>query len=217
MRERTYEAVVATFAALLILSGCGAGTPDVPVETQSTPEAQTVEQEPPQALSTAKTEAAARPITDEEILAAYDRAVEAYSWFDLTALPCTTVAETVNDWTYYQVDAPGIADLNDLGLYLRSLFSEEIAEQLLATGGEHPLYADVNGALYTTGGARGADIQKGAVTVQVSQTEAAVYSVNVTVETLAADLTTVTGLECWSFPYELIGDRWVFTSFDLVY
>ncbi|MEG1988682.1 MAG: hypothetical protein RR035_05790, partial [Oscillibacter sp.] len=120
-------------------------------------------------------------------------------------------------WEYYLVDAPGLTDLNDLGNYLRSLFSEELTEQLLATGGDHPLYLDVDGALYTTAGARGADIYKGAITTAVDRGAETAYSVNVTVETLAADLSTVTGLECWSFPYEMTGDRWVFTSFDLVY
>ncbi|MEG1658198.1 MAG: hypothetical protein RR288_03985 [Oscillibacter sp.] len=210
---------LAALMALLLLSGCGASAPEaenggeVPAQAQTTP----APSREATALSSAQTEAQARPITDEEILAAYARAVEAYSWFDLAALPSTGAPTLVDGWEYYLVDAPGLTDLNDLGNYLRSLFSEELTEQLLATGGDHPLYLDVDGALYTTAGARGADIYKGAITTAVDRGAETAYSVNVTVETLAADLSTVTGLECWSFPYELTGDRWVFTSFDLVY
>lgn len=202
--------------ALLGLAGCAAApADDAALPAQSAP-VEEVSKEA-EALSVAKTEAAARPLTDEEILAAYDRAVEAYSWFDLSALPSTGAAILVDGWEYYLVDAPGVTNVSDLNLYLRGLFSAEIVERLLATGGEHPLYLDVDGVLYTTAGARGANLYKGVPTAQVEQTEETTYCVNVTVETLAEDMTTVTGLECWSFPYELQGDRWVFTSFCLVY
>ena len=43
------------------------------------------------------------------------------------------------------------------------------------------------------------------------------YAVNVAVDLLAEDRETVTGIECWSFPYEFVGGRWVFTDFALVY
>ena len=43
------------------------------------------------------------------------------------------------------------------------------------------------------------------------------YSVKVTASLLGEDGVTVTGLECWSFPYVFEEDRWVFTDFQLVY
>ena len=38
----------------------------------------------------------ARPLTEEEILAAYDRAEEAYGWFYLATLPCGSEGRTVD-------------------------------------------------------------------------------------------------------------------------
>lgn len=209
--------------AVLVLTGCAVveavPTAEEPAPVQAAPPTLRTEAAlpPAEGLSAAQTEAQARPLTEEEILAAYDRAVTAYGWFELTALPCDGEAVTVDGWTYYPVEYPGLKNQNDLQGYLSSLFSEDVTEQLLATGGDHPLYRDVDGRLYTLGGGRRADARKGTVTAQTARTGETAYSVNVTVETLAEDLVTITGLECWSFPYELTRDRWVFTNFDLVY
>lgn len=217
MKTRRCAALLLT----LLLTGCAeAKIPAAaPLDAPPPPAAQVevTPTQPPETLSASQMEAQARPLTDEEVLAAYERAVETYSWFDLCALPTGSGTATVDGWGYGEVDYPGIGNLDDLRGYLSGLFSAELTEKLMATGGEHRLYVDVDGALYTTAGARGADVYKGAVTKQVAQTGDTQYSVNVTVETLDADLETVTGVECWSFPYELTGDRWVFTSFDLVY
>lgn len=64
---------------------------------------------------------------------------------------------------------------------------------------------------------RSRDAWKGAVSAQTEQTGETSYSVNVTVELLDDDGLTVTGLECWAFPYTFEGGRWVFTEFRLVY
>lgn len=169
-----------------------------------------------QVMEASKVENEGVPLTDEEILDAYDRAVTAYGWFDLNPLPCSgdTVAE--NGDVYYRVNYAGIETMEDLETYLRGLFSEEIVQTLLKKNANRPLYQDLQGALYELPFSRSTDLHKGKVTETVEKDNDTRYVVNITVETLSEDLQTVTGMECDAFPYENINGRWVFTEFELV-
>ena len=81
-------------------------------------------------LSAVRLEGQARPLTDEEIQAAYFRAEEAYGWFSLETLPCGEKTQTIDGWLYYPVEYPGMENLADLRAYLRGLFSEELVDAL---------------------------------------------------------------------------------------
>jgi hypothetical protein len=170
-----------------------------------------------QSIQSSSLDSATSPLTEDEVIAAYERADEAYGWFKLNTLPCSSSAVTVDGTLYQRVDYSGINTLEDLKTYLRDLFSEEIVQELLPSDAKTPQYRDIDGVLYEMPGSRGTDIYKGESTVAVSQTGDDSYAVNVTVELLDQDLTTVTGMECFSFPYEKQNGRWVFTDFDLVY
>ena len=168
------------------------------------------------ALDAALVETQARPLTQTEILSAYDRAVTAYGWFDLSPLPCTQETVMVDGWPYQKVDYPGIEDLADLRAYLRVVFSEELTEQLLEQG-NHPVYQDVDGALYAAAGAgRAKDSGKGSVNVEIAQESADAYFVEVSVDLMDDSRSNVVGVECYSFPYEFVDGSWVFTDFQLV-
>ena len=107
----------------------------------------------------------------------------------------------------------------ELRSYLRSLFSEDVTNQLLATGGKRPLYREVDGALYvrpTLVGRKRIRI-KGKVSAQVKQESETAYAVNVTVDLFGR---TAARSPVWSaMPSPTSGwrDRWVFTQFQLVY
>lgn len=209
--------------ALLVLTGCAAGTSGSNGnETEMVQQVAEVSREAVPVstggdLAAAQTESQARLLTEDEILAAYDRAVDLYSWFDLAQLPSTEESTTLDGVSYRRVDYPGITDMEDLGTRLRGSFSEEMAARLLATGGEHPLYQEIDGVLYVAPSGRSRDANKGEIRMQVEQVDETAYAVNVAVDLLAEDRETVTGVECWSFPYEFIEGRWVFTDFALVY
>ncbi|WP_298020104.1 hypothetical protein [uncultured Dysosmobacter sp.] len=204
---------------ILLLSGCGNSTEetektaaDPPTQAEETlPAAETA------ALRTAQVEADARPLTEEELLAAYDRAVRVYSWFDLSPLATTGEGVEADGALYRMVDVRGLYDLEDLRNDLRAVFSEDVTEQLLAAGGDRPLYRDIDGALYGRGSGREKDPYKGAVQIQTEQVGETAYAVDVMVDLLDDDQVTVTGVECWSFPYVFENGRWVFTEFSLVY
>ena len=108
-------------------------------------------------------------------------------------------------------------NLADLRAYLRGLFSEELVDALLASGGAHPLYQDVDGALYVLPTSRARDESKGQADIQIKPYGQAGYSVIVEVDLLADGGSTVTGVESYAFPYEFLEDRWVFTDFHLIY
>lgn len=193
---------------LLVLAGCGAPASAGPAEAGSpgteTMKAAMVEEEP-------------RPLTQAEVLSAYERAVTVYGWFDLDPLPCGQEQETVDGWPYRKVDYPGIEDLADLRAYLRVVFSPDLTERLLSRG-ERPMYRDVDGALYAAAGTgRSRESDKGAVEVTVERDGESAYSVEVTVELLDSAHSTVIGVECYSFPYEFVEGGWVFTDFQMVY
>ncbi len=159
MKKRT---ALLALLMLLILSGCGAPSADSAAERSS------LEQE---TLGAALVEEEPRPLTQMEVLSAYERAMTAYGWFELAPLPCGPEQEIVDGWLYRKVDYPGIEDMADLRTYLRVMFSPELTERLLEQG-DHPLYRDVDGALYAfdgTGSGRDRDSGKGAVEISVEQ------------------------------------------------
>lgn len=65
-------------------------------------------------------------------------------------------------------------------------------------------------------GEPGRDPLRGSVELRVEQTGDTAYQVNAAVELLDEDKE-VSGVEYWSFPYEWVDERWVFTRFQLVY
>lgn len=167
-------------------------------------------------LSAARTQEESRPLTEEEVLSAYDRAVTVCGWFQLSTLPCGEEGLNVDGNVYYPVRSDGLETMEDLRIYLRGSFSQELAEQFLGSGGDAPLYRDIDGALYVRPVSRSRDPLRGNVELRVEQTGDTAYTVNAAVELLDEDKT-VSGVEYWSFPYELVDERWVFTRFQLVY
>ena len=170
----------------------------------------------PTPMPTAAPELAEGP-TDEEILAAYQMAEEAYGWFVLAPPELDrTEQRMVGELTYCRVDDPRFSNLAELRGYLKTLFSDTLVDQLLPI--DDTQYVELDGVLYTIDGGRGADITKGEETVQVLRDEApARYTVRVTVEVLDPEQDyAVTGTEEHDFLYEQVGDQWIFTTFSAV-
>lgn len=218
MRKRI---VLWVLACMLLLSGCGASGETSAALSDAQPEVQHETQTQQSAgenvLTAQQAQDASRQLVDEEILNAYKRAEKVCGWFELTPLPMGTESRSVDGHTYWRVDYPGVETMSDLRAYLRSVFSPDLTERLLATGGDTPLYLELDGALYVTAGGRERDRFKGSLTTQVEQLDDTSYCVNATVDLLASDQSTVTGVECASFPYELVDGQWVFTDFWLLY
>lgn len=201
---------------VLVLAGCAA-PPEAAPDLRQSP-APAVQAEPPRAenMRASLVESSARPLLEEEILAAYERAQRVYGWFDLAPLPTSGETAVLDQEVYHRVDMDGIEEVEDLRTFLRSVFSQELTDRLLDGETARIQYRDINGALYAAGVRRDRDAGKGRAYVETEQLGETVYSVNVLVDLLGEDGETVVGLESWSFPYAFEDDRWVFTDFCLV-
>lgn len=154
---------------------------------------------------------------DEAVLAAYRSAAEAFRWFQMSTMDFDPEdQQTVDGNTYYRVDHAGIDSTASLRGYLKGLFSDDLVEGLLPYDGTQ--YIDIDGVLYVLPGDRGSDVTKGGETVQVIRGEDPNRcTVRVTVEVLDPEAGyQVTGSEVHDFPYEKVGNRWIFTDFSLV-
>lgn len=169
--------------------------------------------------------------TDEEVLAAYHDAAEAYGWFagylepelDVADQITLSVAERGGELTLYRVTRPGLSSLDELRVYLKSLFSDEVVDDLFKNGSA--TFADgPEGGLYTTGAGRGSDVTKGTVTLTVEwngEESLPGCTVKATVQLLTWDgnggSPTVSGEQAYEFPYQKVGDKWVFTQFESIF
>lgn len=222
MNVKKYAALFLTAA---LLTGCGdlGGVAVFPAASGGEP-AEAVVASPQEdaagsaeMMNAAETTGSARKLTEEDVLAAYDRAVAAYEWFELNPLPCVGPVRQENGVNYQRVDYAGLYTLNDLETYLESLFSEDVIARLLDREVTAPRYRDIDGALYARPDGRTADTGKGAASAAVERVEDGSYLINVTVDLLDRDQATVTGTEFYAFPYREINGRWVFADFALVY
>ena len=156
--------------------------------------------------------------TDEEVLEAYSRAEEAWSWFTVAppALDHEDLLEREGR-SYCRVNDPRFSTLAELRGYLKGLFSDRLVEELLPVGGGQ--FLEEEGVLYAVDGGRGTDLTRGAETVQVLRPEEGPdrVTVRVTVETLDPEADyAVTGEEVHDFTYERVGEKWIFTTFSAV-
>ncbi|NLM44362.1 MAG: hypothetical protein GX201_10170 [Clostridiales bacterium] len=151
--------------------------------------------------------------TDEEVKLAYQQATEAYSWFDLTTMNFDANSEIeYNGNIYMKVNQEGIQSLSDLEAYLRNLFSEDIVDSLLETN----RYIDIDGVLYAMPADRGTNIFAGEEHHKIIRESDKKIIYEVTVDILDDNLEKAVDEEVYSFSYEFIEDKWVFTNFSLV-
>ncbi|HHY77602.1 MAG TPA: hypothetical protein GX498_03720 [Clostridiales bacterium] len=199
--------VMAIFLILLSLAACSNSEVPTTEEVEEVPAAEEEVKE----VSTAQ-EATIVP-TDEEVKLAYEKAREAYSWFDLTTMYSDGSSQTeYNGNIYVKVNQEGFESLSDLESYLHTLFSDDIVDSLLATN----RYIDIDGALYALPADRGTNIFAGEEHHKIIRESDKKIIYEVTVDILDENFEKVVDEEVYSFAYELIGDKWVFTNFSLV-
>lgn len=206
--------MIATLLLVLLLSGCAAPSGEAASGSDSDVPRTAHRAEN---MRAAMVESASRPMLESEILAAYDRALRVYGWFELAPLSSTEETVRLDRAVYSRVNMDGVEDLEDLRVYLRSVFSQELTDRLLDGETARIQYREVNGVLYVSGTQRDRDAGVGGVRVEAEQLDETTYSVNVLVDLLGADGETVVEQASWSFPYAFVEDRWVFTDFCLVY
>lgn len=193
--------------------------PPTPVQTPPPTPEPTPEPLPSEPTVTPEPTAEPTRPRDEDVLEAYRTAREAYNWFDLETLEAHQDEKVELDGNVYaRVADERFPNMDSFRSYLKTLFSDEVVDALLPIGGRQ--YVEINGRLYVSEGARGTDITKGAVTLSVvwpQEGETMSCTVRAEVELLDEEtLATVVGTEEYEFPYQKVGDKWVFTRFESI-
>ena len=153
--------------------------------------------------------------TDSEIKASYHKAVEAFSWFDMTTMPHDE-NQTVNEngRLYVRVLYDGINTLSDLYAYLRNIFTVEVINEMFNIIPNR--FREFNGVLYVLGGDRGGDITRGDETHEIIREcdDRIIY--RITVDVLDWDtLEEVVDTVVYDFVYTLVDGQWLFSNFNL--
>lgn len=138
-----------------------------------------------------------------QVRPAWDRAAQGYGWLTVSPLPKDEADSTPHPEesgaTLYRVDYPGISSMLELRSYLKTIFSDEIADGLFA----YDRYTEVDGVLYESD--RALELLprfSGPTTVQVLRESATRLVYRMSSEADSAD-----------YVYEKVGDRWLFTEF----
>lgn len=140
----------------------------------------------------------------------FTRALEAWGWFQGAPLAVDAGAETAEDGSiWYPVTDSRFSTLLDLRMYLKGIFSDELAETLLNMG----LYRDVNGTLCCAQNTRTVpDLTDAKVEVEQESDTRLVCRLEGTLTW--SDGTRPAEAISASFPYEKVGDKWLFTEFS---
>lgn len=190
--------------------------PSAQVSVMPTPEpmpTQAPSPTPEPAIEPPLTETPSRP-DDMVVLQAYHEAEEAYRWFDQTTLPLAA-PDVQTGFAYYPVADERFPTMDALRTYLKSLFSDEVVDRLLPIDGEH--YVEIDGVLCAIDMMRGTNENSGTVTETVVWPEEAggnLCTVHVEVELIWEDENYPEGKRIYDFPYQKVGDKWVFTHLE---
>lgn len=161
--------------------------------------------------------------SETQVRTAFEKAIEVYGWFDLCSLDCDSADKVERgDSEYYRVISDEVPTYDALRTMVYDLFDTGTGDELLREDSEYPPYIDADGALYTRDFARGSDVTKGEYELTVEQESKTCFVCKARVETLEfndgyKEYRRVTGFEEFTYHYELVGNRWVFTDFALFY
>jgi hypothetical protein len=162
--------------------------------------------------------------TDEfgkQIAEAYVSAREAMNWFQMLTMPLGNAGTdpdmpagliVFDENGAAKVNHPTIKTYDDLQNHLKSLFSDEITDALLAAN----KYFDKDGELYAVPSNRGSNISKGKEEYEIIKENDKRIIYRVTVENLDNEFENVVDYSVHDMVYEYAGDKWVFTQFELV-
>ena len=157
--------------------------------------------------------------SDASIKAAYEKAVEAFSWFYLVAMPLDSDnVKKHGDFTFNKVVHDTIGTFAELEAYMGTIFTKELVKKTLADASE--LYRDFDGVLYAVDAARGSNIFAGEETheiIRVSDSEIT-YRVSVNMYDGPADdkNSKLEEVKVFNFSYVLMDGNWRFSNFELV-
>lgn len=148
----------------------------------------------------------------------YNAAREAYFWFAVSGMPADEAVDMnniqqVGDHHYYKVGHDTIKTLADLESYLKTIFSDKLAEGLLKMYPDN--YIDIDGELWAADASRGTNIFVGNVIFSIQEKSEDKIVYNAFVEMLSDDMEVVESIETHTYNYEKTENGWRWTKFSI--
>jgi len=161
-------------------------------------------------------------LTDAQIKDLYQSAVEAYSWFAMSTMPCDGLDPIADEdgFYFFRVAVDGIGSMADLEAHLHTIFTADFVYDLLDFRHRPATYRDFDGVLHTSGASRGGNLTRGDEEHEIIRTTREgnpnmVY--RVMVDELDIDtLSEVVGFVLYDFHMVYENGRWLFSNFNLV-
>ena len=161
--------------------------------------------------------------TDAEVEVLYQRAVAAMSWFRWEMMPHDSEDAVVDEDgnTYFRVIVEGVNSFAGLDAYLRAIFTADIVDDLLDFRHPPAMYRDFDGVLFALGASGSWDRTRGGEAheiIRYTRDHTPNYIVyRVTVDILDEDtFQEVVGTVVYDFILTLVGEKWLFSYFNLV-
>jgi len=158
-------------------------------------------------------------LTDAEIEAKYQIALETISWFHLTTMPVESETFIEADGRFFwRVSHDTISTFADLERHLRAIFTGEVVSKLLYNSNFR--YRDIDGILYAEGADRGTNIFAGDEVheiIRISDHEI-IYRVSVDIFDGAwwVDGSNFVDVEIHDFHLMFTDGNWLFSNFHMV-
>ena len=155
-------------------------------------------------------------LSEDEVLKLYNKAREAYEWFDMTTIPFDGGSYIdVDGIQFCEVIQPGIDSKQALSDYLNEFFIDDITEDLMTASSDR--YIEYEGKLYVLPADRGTDTYKGEESYEVDRISEEQIKLTDTVEIYDDfDEQNVIDYEQYDFFLEYSDGRWRFKNFELV-
>lgn len=152
--------------------------------------------------------------TDSEVLAAYEKAVVVYDWFDIKPLPTNGEMKKEQGFMiYYNVTDPKIKTMGALRSAMDGVFTPNLTNMIL---GRRNMYREFNGLLYVAPAGRGVNQFAGNTTFKVVSRTADKIVLQSTTEIFGSDHKTIAKYQTKDFDYVKSLSGWRFNTFAAV-
>ena len=152
--------------------------------------------------------------TDGEVLAAYNKALPVFEYFDIKPLPTNgEMKKELGFMIYYNVTDPKIKSMGALRSVMDGVFTPALSNMILTS---RNMYREFNGTLYVAPAGRKVNKFAGNTTFKVTQRTADKIILQTSTEIFGKDLKTVVKYQTKDFNYVKTASGWRFATFEAI-
>ncbi len=152
--------------------------------------------------------------TDDEVMAAYNKALPIFEWFDIKPLPTDgAYKKELGYMIYYNVSDPKITSMGALQSAMNSVFTPTLTGSLI---GSRSMYREFDGRLYVAPAGRKVNKFAGDTTYKVVSRTAEKIVLQASTEIFGSDHKTIVKTQTKDFSYMKTPVGWRFATFEAV-